>query len=219
MGFSKLSPFQQEVLNALFSREQGFFLTGGAALAEYHLGHRTTDDLDLFTGDENAFERSRHVIAAVAQDLGAQLDVRQDAPGFRRYALTRGDAAVVVDAVLDRVQQRIPTKPRIGAVFVDPPEEILANKLTAVVGRMEERDLVDILFLEKAGYRVEDALPSALAKDGGCTPATLAWLLSEMRIPDGVKLPAEVQSAELRSFVDDLVIRLRRAAHPSQGNV
>ena len=41
MAFSKLSPFQREVLEAVFAREQEIFLTGGAALAEYHLGHRT----------------------------------------------------------------------------------------------------------------------------------------------------------------------------------
>jgi predicted nucleotidyltransferase component of viral defense system len=214
MGFSKLTAFQREVLEAVFAREQGLFLTGGAALVEYHIGHRTTDDLDLFTVDADAFERSRYVIAAVAGELGAALEVRQDAPGFRRYALTRNDSAVIVDAVYERVVQRVPEKSRVGAVIVDPPEEILANKLTAVVGRMEERDLVDILFLERAGYSVESALPSALAKDGGCTPATLAWLLSEVRIPDEVVLPGGVRPTELRTFVDDLVVRLRRAAHP-----
>lgn len=139
-------------------------------------------------------------------ELGAQLEVRQDAPGFRRYAITRDGA------VHERVVQRVPHKPHVGTVIVDPPEEILANKLTAVVGRMEERDLVDIL--ERAGYHVEDALPSALAKDGGCTPATLAWLLSELRIPDGVELPASVSPPVLRAFVEDLVKRLLRAAYP-----
>ena len=43
-----------------------------------------------------------------------------------------------------------------------------------LVGRAEERDLIDVMFLEGAGYSVEAALPGALAKDGGCTRATLA---------------------------------------------
>ncbi len=94
MAFSKLSPFQREVLEAVFAREQEIFLTGGAALAEYHLGHRTTDDLDLFTTSAQAFERARHIIPTVAHELGAHLEVRQDAPGFRRYALTRADSTV-----------------------------------------------------------------------------------------------------------------------------
>ena len=80
---SKLTAFQREVLEAFFQRERGFFLTRGAALAGFHLGHRTTDDLDLFTLQQAAFERSRFVVADVAAAVGAVLEVRQDAPGFR----------------------------------------------------------------------------------------------------------------------------------------
>lgn len=215
MVSSKLSAFQLETLEAIFKRaDDSLFLTGGAALAGFHLGHRTTDDLDLFTVDAEAFERVRFVVGDAAAALGAKLEVRQDAPGFRRYALVRGDEALVVDTVLERVPQLRPQKLRIGTLLVDPPEEILANKLTAIVGRTEERDLVDVLYLERAGLRVEDALAGALAKDGGATPATLAWLLSEIALPDEVKLPGGVTPAELRGFLAGLVVRLRRAALP-----
>lgn len=215
MVSSKLSGFQRDALEAIFARaKDSLFLTGGAALAGFHLGHRTTDDLDLFTVDPEAFERTRYVMDDAAAALGATLSVRQDAPGFRRYALVRGQEALVVDTILERTVQLRPNKSRFGALLVDPPEEILANKLTAVAGRMEERDLVDLLFLERAGFRLEDGLPGALAKDGGATPATLAWLLSEIEIPDRAKLPAGVTPAELRAFLADLVVRLRRAAHP-----
>ena len=49
MVSSKLSALQQEFLDACFSEPSAFFLTGGAALGGYHLGHRLTDDLDLFS--------------------------------------------------------------------------------------------------------------------------------------------------------------------------
>jgi hypothetical protein len=124
------------------------------------------------------------VLAAVADELGTALDIRKDAPVFRRFVLT-GPA-------------------------------ILANKLTTIVGRAEERDLVDLLFLERAGFRVEDGLDAALAKDGGCTPATLAWILSELTIPDGIELPGKVEPAELRWFVANLIRRLRAAALPRE---
>jgi predicted nucleotidyltransferase component of viral defense system len=205
------------VLAAFFARERGFFLTGGAALVGFHLRHRNTTDLDLFTLDDAAFERGRHVVAHVAASLGATLQVRQDAPGFKRFALTRDDEAVIVDLVRERAAQVVAEKPEHDGVRVDPPQEILANKLTTLASRMEERDLVDVLCLERAGYRVEQALDGALAKDGGCTAATLAWLLSEIRIADGVPLPGAVSPADLRAFVADLVRRLRRAAAPGQG--
>ncbi len=212
---SALTPLQSEALRAFFERERGFFLTGGAALAGFHLGHRETSDLDLFTVDQDVFERGRFVLADVAGALGARLDVAQDAPGFYRVILTRGDEGLVVDLVRERVHQIHPNKPEWDGVRVDPPDEILANKLTALVGRSEERDLVDVLCLERAGYTVESALDAALAKDGGCTPAALAWLLSEIEIPDGLLLPGGVSATELRAFVADLVVRLRRAAVPT----
>lgn len=211
---SKLTALQREVLDAFFARERGFFLTGGAALAGFHLGHRTTDDLDLFTSQELAFERGRFVLVDVAAALGGALEIRQDAPGFKRVVLTRGEEGLVIDLVKDLGPQLHPRKLERDHVLVDPPDEILANKLAALVGRAEERDLVDIMFLERAGYSVEAALPAALAKDGGCTPATLAWLLSEITVPDGVALPAGVAPTELRTYIAALIERLLAAAAP-----
>ena len=211
---SKLTALQRDVLEAFFQRERGFFLTGGAALAGFHLGHRTTDDLDLFTLQQAAFERSRFVLADVAAAISAQLDVRQDAPGFRRVVLSRGDEGLVVDLVKDVSAQLHPDKLERDHIVVDPADEILANKLTAIVGRAEKRDLIDVMLLERAGYSIEAALPAALAKDGGCTPATLAWLLSEVKIPDGIELPAGVAPAELRAYLAELIRRLLVLAAP-----
>ncbi len=47
MTSSKLTTLQHEFLDAFFQRESRFFLTGGAALAGFYLGHRETHDLDL----------------------------------------------------------------------------------------------------------------------------------------------------------------------------
>ena len=70
-------------------------------------------------------------------------------------------------------------------------------------------------FLERAGYAVEAGLPAALAKDGGCTPATLAWLLSEVVVPDGANLPGGVAPDALRTYVSELVTRLLVLAAPA----
>jgi hypothetical protein len=211
---SKLTALQRDVLDAFFQRERGFFLTGGAALAGFHLGHRTTDDLDLFTLEPAAFERGRFVLAEVASATGCQLETRQDAPGFKRVIFTRGDEGLVVDLVKDVSPQLHADKLDRDNILLDPADEILANKLAALVGRAEERDLVDVMFLERAGHSVDAALPAALAKDGGCTPATLAWLLSEITIPDGVVLPAAVSASELREYVSALIERLLALAAP-----
>jgi aryl-alcohol dehydrogenase-like predicted oxidoreductase len=210
----RLTPLQRDLLDAFFAREQGFFLTGGAALAGFYLKHRETTDLDLFTESAEALEHGRHALGAATDSLGATMTRRLLSPGFERYVVTRNRDSVVVDLVWDRAPQAYPDKRQIGIVRVDPVEEILVNKLTTVLSRGEERDLVDLHLLEKAGYRIEAALPKAIAKDAGCTPAALAWVISEIRIPDGARLPGGVTAAELRAFLADLQKRLRRAALP-----
>jgi len=210
-----LTPLMRDVLRAFFEREGEFFLTGGAALVGYYLHHRETTDLDLFATKPEAFERGPFAVQDAAVALGATIQVRQDAPGFKRFAVQRREELVVVDLVLDRVPQAYAEKPEFDGVRVDPLGEIAINKLTTVVSRMEERDLVDLFLLERAGYLIEQSLAGALAKDGGCTPATLAWLLSEIEISDQAQLPGDVDPGELRAWLNDVVPRLRRAAAPA----
>lgn len=93
----KLTPLQNDLLEAFFRHERGFFLTGGAALAGFHLHHRETSDLDFFTTESEAFERGHHALHTAASEVGAQLAVRQEVPGFRRFVATRGSEGVVVD--------------------------------------------------------------------------------------------------------------------------
>jgi hypothetical protein len=213
----KLTPLQRSLLDAFFRVERRFFLTGGAALSGYYLRHRPTLDLDLFTLVPEAFEAGRRTLEAAAAGLGATVAVRQHTPGFERYVVTQGTESVVVDLVLERVPQVAGPKQLVGAVAVDPIEEIFANKLTTILSRSEERDLVDVMLLEGAGLRIEDALPGAHAKDGGCTAAALAFVLSDVTIPDSATLPGGVSPVDLRTFINGLIVRLRRMAFPGAG--
>ncbi|HEX3762246.1 MAG TPA: hypothetical protein VHW23_26275 [Kofleriaceae bacterium] len=79
-------------------------------------------------------------------------------------------------------------------VSIGELQQILAGpdgfRRDQLLGKMlrEARDIdvwQFVMLLERAGHSVEAALAAALAKDGGCTPATLAWLLSEVKIPTG----------------------------------
>lgn len=210
---SQLSPLQEEILQAFFRREDRFFLSGGAALAGFHLGHRRTADLDIFT-TSNILDAADAALRAAAQDLNATVEAEQTTPDFRRRIVRRGADRVKVDLVVERAAQIFPDKLRKGDVLVDPPEEILANKLCTLLSRSEIRDLVDVYALERAGFSVESALPHAARKEGGLTPASLAWVLSEIQIGDDASLPGGMAVTELREFIKDLISRLTRLAHP-----
>ena len=213
MANNQLSPLQQDFLRAFFQREDRFFLTGGAALAGFYLGHRQTHDLDLFTL-EDVMSDGIAAVTGVAREMGATLEAIQTAPDFRRVLLKRGSEAIVIDLVREYVAQAVNDKPLVNGIRVDPPQEILANKLCALLSRSEIRDLVDVRALELAGYRMEDALAAAAAKDRGLTPAQLGWVLSQIELGDDLIPPGGVSLEEMRLYLAELILRLTNKAYP-----
>ena len=213
MSVSRLTALQKEFLDAFFRREDRFFLSGGAALAGFHLGHRETHDLDLFTLTD-ALDDGFALSSDIARECGASLESIQTSPDFRRLLIRRGAEAVLIDLVRDRVKQMVHDKPVAQGIRIDPPEEILANKLCALLSRSEIRDLVDVRALEMAGYQVEKALPAAHLKDTGLTPAQLSWVLGQIRLGHDLVPPGGVSKDELRQYLDDLIGRLARVAFP-----
>lgn len=213
MAKAALSNLQNEFLREFFGRENRFYLTGGAALVGFYLGHRETNDLDLFTL-ENEIENGFVIVKEVAKQLGGTVEAIQTAPDFRRLLVKRGDEAVVVDLAREYVFQIEKEKREIGGIRIDSPEEILANKLCALLSRSEIRDLVDVRELEKAGFNLENALAVAEKKDTGLTAAQLAWVLSQIRFGDDSIPPGGISVSELRNYLDDLIARLQRLAFP-----
>ena len=66
-----LTKLQSEVLRRFFERRRDFFLTGGGALVGFHLRHRITHDLDLFTvGD--MIDDAERTLGEIVTELGAR---------------------------------------------------------------------------------------------------------------------------------------------------
>lgn len=210
---SRLNDLQHDFLREFFSRETGFYLTGGAALAGFYLGHRETEDLDLFTREDEV-EAGFGVVRDVATSLNASIESIITSPDFRRVLITRGDEGVVVDLAREDVFQLDSVKREINGIRVDSPEEILANKLCALLARAETRDLIDVRALEKAGLSVRDAAHAAAKKDMGFSPAQLGWVLNQIKFGDDVQLPSDISVEEMRSYLNDLIGRLKRLAFP-----
>ncbi|KKL81481.1 hypothetical protein LCGC14_1994380 [marine sediment metagenome] len=57
-----LYPLQDGVLNIVKKSRTPFFLTGGAALSRYYVGHRYFDDLDLFVVDDSNYSDHVNVV-------------------------------------------------------------------------------------------------------------------------------------------------------------
>lgn len=214
MGYATLNNLQNDFLQAFFKRENRFFLSGGAALVGFYFGHRETHDLDLFTL-ENEVENGFRLVNEVAKELNANVESIQTSPDFRRLLINREAEAIVVDLVREYVFQIEREKQTINGIRVDSPEEILANKLCALLSRSEIRDLVDVCELENAGFSLENALEAAAKKDSGLTPGQLAWVLNQIKLGDDSEPPGKISVTELRNYLKNLIDRLKRLALPN----
>ena len=173
--------------------------------------------VDLFTSDEVAFRAALVSVPIIAGQLGGRVEILTDAPAFRRVLLTsREGEAVRLDLVVDGAERVGPPPIDAEGLRLDPPEEILANKLCAMLGRSEPRDLVDLFCLERAGHDILAALPAARRKDAGMTPGQLAWALSQVSLDrplDGMLTPVSLE--ELRAFRARLRDALERLSFPA----
>jgi predicted nucleotidyltransferase component of viral defense system len=208
----RLTRLQRDLLAAFFERESRFTLTGGAALAGFYFGHRETADLDLFAGLGEDLEDAARVLADSTAACGATLESIRRTPTFARFVARRGDERCVVDLVIDATPRVDDPPRRFGAIRVDSPREIAANKIDAILGRSEIRDLVDLMALLGAGEDLDRAVRDAVRKDAGADPATLAWVLDQISISPSARLPGGADPAAVDAFRRDLVRRLRAMA-------
>lgn len=187
-------------------------LAGGVALAGAHLAHRLSADIDLFVHDAQAHRRACVHLSDAVRAKGGTVLVVQDAGSFWRGRVSVDDLTLEFDIVHESVPDIEVPPPPIDGVIVESLSDLRAAKLTCLLSRSEPRDLVDLLFLERAGYRPEDDLALALRKDAGMDPGTLAWLLREFPVTPLPKMLEPLTVDELRAYRDSLCERFRRLA-------
>ena len=141
---SVLGEFEQAFLRRLFDSISAIHLSGGSALG-IHLRHRRSLDLDLFTTDDATFRAARASLPVIAASLGARIEILTDGPGFRRVLLSGPAGQTLrVDLVLDTTERIGGPPVEFEGLRVEPLREILLNKICAILGGSEPRDLVDL---------------------------------------------------------------------------
>ena len=151
----------------------------------------------------------------VARECGAAIHVVQDGGSYVRAAVSLSDTSLELDLVHEAMPDIEPPPPPVDGVVVESLADLRAAKLTCLLSRAEPRDLVDVLFLERAGYPPESDLPLALRKDAGIDPGVLAWLLRDFPTSPLPRMLVPLTIAEVVRYRDELAERLRRLALPS----
>ena len=145
--YSKLYLLQDKFLSWWLSLGLPFYLTGGTALGRFYLNHRFSEDLDFFVNDDRQYQ---DYIAELKNKRASRftVNIQQSlfTDDFTRFFITENDTFLKIEFVND--VQYYPGNPAdypFGKI--DTPINILANKLTAIVGRDEPKDIFDIIHL------------------------------------------------------------------------
>jgi predicted nucleotidyltransferase component of viral defense system len=216
-----LNPLEQDILRAFFSLEKSkaFVLTGGAALAEFYFQHRLSNDLDLFTLDEQAFTEVGSQTGKLAQVVGADEKPIRSLATLNQVTYARGEEEVKVDFVRD-------SGPTFGQPLekdqlrIDALENIGANKVLALFGRAAFRDYIDLYFiLHEGGLTFHHLLALAKQKDLGLQEFYLAnWIRQQTpRLQSPPKMLKTIDLEEVKSYflklADDLMAGLNPEKH------
>ena len=102
--------------------------------------------------------------------------------------------------------------PEVEGVVIESLADLRAAKLTCILSRSEPRDLVDLYFLDQAGFPPVRDLEIALSKDSGIDPGVLAWLVAQFPTRPLPEMLKPLTIDQLERFRDLLAEGLRSTA-------
>jgi hypothetical protein len=176
-------------------------LVGGAGLGVL-LGHRISEDLDLFceSGGDIPVVVSR--LEATARAEGATLATVRIAPTFRRLEVATPGDLIRLDVAADAAPLLDAECPTVEGVRVLSLRDQRANKIVTLLGRSELRDLVDLFYLEREGWPLLEGIEDAIQKDAGVDLAWLAWAMRQIEVRPLPGLVAPLDLGALRRYRD-----------------
>lgn len=202
-----LYPLQDKAIE--FFKDSPFYLTGGTALSRGYYNHRYSDDLDYFVNylpnfvmlAEAQIEKLHSIFSKVEVDLKGEYF-------YRIFVAERQLKIELVNDVPSHIGEKV-SHPTLG--LIDSKENILANKITAIVDRCMPKDIVDIFFLLKDGLSIKRALTDADSKAAGIVPIYVAKVLGEYDyslLDTEIKWVKPIASQQIKDFLTNIAIQI-----------
>ena len=188
-----------------------FYLTGGTALAGFYLNHRFSDDLDFFTDKKDFPTFQVEAIAEEIRKLIGADDFQYSKVYDRRILFFNKNSEEFKVEFSYYPFQRLNPSNKINNFNIDSLEDIGANKIMALVDRIDAKDFVDIYFLLKENkFSLKELLKLTNKKfhfnfDSMTLGSEFAKIKAVTEMPRMVK-PLALE--ELKSFFADLAKKL-----------
>jgi len=151
MGQTILTPKQSEFLELAQSERQivkHFYLTGGTALAEFYLHHRLSEDIDLFSENQEVNQSLTDVfLKKISSKLKIKTIDRSQFFGLISYHLTYRDGQKLKVDFNYYPFPRIERGLKFGNLSIDSLIDIATNKIHTLFMKPRTRDYIDLYFI------------------------------------------------------------------------
>ena len=168
----------QSNLAHLLSGNRSFdsYLAGGAAILIEPSTKRYSRALDYFHDSDTRVAEAFAADCSVLEQAGYSVEVDLQQPGYVRAVVRRDEDATKVEWARDSIWRFMPTvnDDRVG--FLLHPVDLAVNKVLALAGRDEPRDVIDVLHLHRHVLALGALCWAACGKDPGFTPLSLLEL-------------------------------------------
>lgn len=145
--FLSLYALQDSVLGEIFTSETDFYLTGGTCLHRFHVPRRYSEDLDLFCSEPNLFREQARAVLKALHAMAMEISLQVDTRDFIRILFNQ---TLKIDLVNDRLVHHGSYDRSPQGFRIDNIHNILTNKITAIIGRDEPKDVFDLLTIAGA---------------------------------------------------------------------
>lgn len=197
--------FQAEVLKRIArSRIDGgaTYIAGGLALNHVLGTPRLSHDIDVFNDTEEAvavaFERDVGILRAAGYGVVA----KRESQFFREASVSRGGESTDIQWARDSAYRFFPLveDPLLGLTL--HPFDLATNKVMALAGRREPRDLIDTITCHDRLQPFSFLAWAACGKDPGFNPSFLIEFVARVRYVQSeldhlVKLPEPLDAAAI----------------------
>jgi hypothetical protein len=197
----------------------GFELAGGTALAAGYLGHRLSEDLDLFAPPMGQPQWADAVAAVTKAWTTAGLPVQRETAalhsGFVR--LWVGQRPVKVELAQDSPYRLAPADQKVDGMPIRSLKDLAADKTLALFDRATTRDFVDVYMLLQR-YELSQLIEWARQKDSGFDRDWFirALVQAEKVQPHRVTMLVPLDWDHLRLTFRQAALRLERQARESE---
>jgi predicted nucleotidyltransferase component of viral defense system len=177
-----------------------FYLTGGTSLARFYFHHRESLDLDLFSNNQKIdFTQVSFLVNKIGLEMGLTTIQQVTTGTFVQFIFEDVEKNTLkIDLVKD-IPVHFGELKQEGKIKIDSLENIGSNKITAIFGRTDHKDFIDLYYiLNETNFTFDHLVALAKQKDLGLTDFYLAN--SIVQIEGATQMPVLLKPLDLNKY-------------------